>query len=107
MVGVIGSLVRDEGLPLAGSLMHLMRCLAFLMAKCNFVASAAHIRGVDNHLADALSRNNRTYFLSHYAQAQPLPTEVPPELVELLITSQPDWISSTWTNLWISIFGQH
>ncbi len=46
------------------TLMHLMRCLAFLMAKFNFVASAAaHIGGINNKLADALSRNNRTYFL--------------------------------------------
>ncbi len=36
------------------SLMHLMRCFAFFMAKFNFVASSAHIRGVNNQLADAL-----------------------------------------------------
>ncbi len=51
------------------------------MAKFNFVAAAAHIRGVDNHLADALSR---AYFLSHYTQAQLCPTRVrrigPPRL---------------------------
>ncbi len=39
------------------ALMHLMRCLTFLAAKFNFVISAAHIKGVDNTLADALSRD--------------------------------------------------
>ena len=72
----------NSGSSRENSLMHLMRCFAIFMAKFNFVAVAAHIRGVDNHLADALSRNNRAYFLSHYTQAQPLPTRVPPELVE-------------------------
>ena len=47
--------------------MHLMRCLTFIMAKYNFVASGAHIH---NDLAEALSRNNSHCFLSHYPQAQ-------------------------------------
>ena len=50
--------------------MHLMHSLIFIMAKYKFVVSAAHIRGTHNDLADALSRNNRAYFLSHYPQAQ-------------------------------------
>ncbi len=43
----------NSGSSRESSLMHLMRCFAFLMAKFNFVAVAAHIRGVDNHLANA------------------------------------------------------
>ena len=38
--------------------MHLMRCLTFLAAKMHFRVRATHIRGVDNILADALSRDN-------------------------------------------------
>ena len=78
--------------------MHMMRCLTFIMAKYNFVVSAAHIKGAHNDLA---------YFLSHYPQAQAAPTRVPPELVELIVTSQPDWISPHWTRLWTTISGQH
>ena len=89
------------------SLMHLMRCLAFITAKYNFVVSSAHIKGAHNDLADALSRNNKAYFLSCYPQAQASPTTVPQELVELLVTTQPDWISPHWTRLWTAIFSQH
>ena len=89
------------------SLMHLMRCLTFIMAKYNFVVSAAHIKGAHNELADALSRDNRAFFISHYPQAQASPTVVPPELVELLVSSQPEWISPHWTRLWTTIFSQH
>ena len=46
--------------------MHLMRCLAFLKAKFQFSLFATHISGVNNDLADALSRDNLQYFLSHH-----------------------------------------
>ena len=85
-------------------LMHLMRCLAFIMAKFNFVVSAAHVRRIHNTLADALSRNRLTEFLNHYPQAQPAASQVPPELVDLLILAKPDWTSPVWTKLWTSTF---
>ena len=88
------------------TLMHLMRCLVFIMAKFNFVVSAKHIKGADNDLADALSRNNRAYFLSNYPQVQPSPTPIPGELIDLLILSAPDWTSQLWTKLWTAIFSQ-
>ena len=99
----------NSGSSRENSLMHLMRwrCLTFITAKYNFVVSAAHIKGVHNDLADALSRNNRAYFLSHYPQAQASRTVVPPALVELIVTSQPDWISPHWTRLWTAIVSQH
>ena len=87
--------------------MHLMRCLTFIVAKYNFVVSAAHIKGIHNDLADALSRNNRSYFLSHYRQAQASPATVSQDLVELLVTAQPDWISPHWTKLLTAIFSRH
>ena len=94
----------NSGSSRENTLMHLMRCLSFIMAKYNYVVSAAHIKGSHNILADALSRNNRAYFLSHYPQAQASPTSVPLELEELLVTSQPDWTSPHWTRLWSTIF---
>ena len=49
MVALINSgTSRDE------SLMHLMRCLSFIMAMFNFVVSASHIKCSHNALANAL-----------------------------------------------------
>ena len=56
--------------------MHLVRCLAFVAEKFNFVVVSSHIKGRDNDLADALSRDRAKYFLSHYLQAQPHPSEI-------------------------------
>ncbi len=52
------------------SLMHLMRCLSFVSAKFKFVFSADHIKGVENGLADALSRDKLTLFLHTYPLAE-------------------------------------
>ena len=90
--------VRDS------SLMHLMRCFSFVSAKCNFIFSSCHIRGVDNVLADALSRNNLPLFLFHCPQAQKAPVPLHPALQDLLIHSKPAWTSTAWTQLWTTIF---
>ena len=90
--------VRDE------SLMHLMRCFSFVSAKFNFVFSACHIRGKDNVLADALSRDNLSLFLMGYPQAQLSPTPLPDALQDILILQRPDWTSLDWIRLWNSIF---
>lgn len=57
--------------------MHLKRCLAFIQAKFNFHLFASHIKGVMNELANALSRNNLSYFISHHLQASKNPTPIP------------------------------
>lgn len=88
-------------------LMHLMRCLVFVMAKFNFTVSASHIRGDHNVLADALSRNGCKTFHFNYPQAHPRPTSIPPALLDLLLTQKPDWTSRPWTSLWNAIFSPH
>ena len=97
----------NSGSSREDNLMHLMRCLVFVMARFNFVVSASHVKGTHNDLADALSRNKKDYFLSHYPQAQANPAYVPQALVDLLIISQPDWTSPHWTLLWSNIFDRH
>ncbi len=67
------------------SLMHLIRCLSFVSAKFNFVFSADHIRGVENGLADALSRDKLTVFLHTYPQAQKTPSRLHPAIQDLLL----------------------
>lgn len=84
--------------------MHLMRCLAFLAAKFEFCLFSTHLRGVENSLADALSRNNLKQFLSSYPQANPVQTPLPEALLDLLILSKPDWTSKNWTELWTDTF---
>ena len=49
-------------------LMHLLRCLSFFEAMFSFSAIASHISGVQNYLADDLSRNMLSFFLQAMGQ---------------------------------------
>ena len=84
--------------------MHLVRCLAFIKAKLEFDLTAAHLPGVSNCRADALSRNHLSLFRTLHPQANQEPTAIPEALLDLLIISRPDWTSKHWTELWSSIF---
>lgn len=81
--------------------MHLARCLVFIVGKFDFHMEACHIKGTDNVLADALSRNNLPLFQSLHPQANKEAFSIP---VDMLILSKPDWTSKSWTILWNSIF---
>lgn len=83
--------------------MQLTRCLAFIAARREFHIRATHIRGVDNILADALSRDNLALFHSLYPQASARPTAIPEAVLELLLLREPDWMSKHWTGQWTSI----
>ncbi len=72
-------------------LSHLLRCLFFIEAKFQFVATAAHVPGVQNTLADALSRDNWALFHCCLPQADRLPTPIPTALAEGLLRK------TTWT----------
>ena len=85
--------------------MHLARCLAFLTARFNINLVASHIRGVNNTLADALSRDNKSLFLTSHPQANREPSPIPEALLDLLVVTRPDWTSRHWTELWKDIFG--
>ena len=85
---------------------HLLRCLAFLQAHFQGQISAGHIPGIHNTAADAISRNNKSQFLSLCPQACPIPEAIPSELLHLLLLEKPDWCSRRWTDLWSSIFHQ-
>ena len=83
--------------------MHLMRCLHFLSARYDFRLSAEHIKGSLNEAADALSRNFLSTFQTLQPSASKEPTIIPPLLLDILIGSKPDWLSTTWTSLFSSI----
>ncbi len=82
----------------------LLRCLHFVTAKFNIILSAVHLPGVDNVLADALSRDNLAYFFLHNPQASPLPSLIPVPLMDLLASTNLDWTSPSWNSTFSSIF---
>ena len=86
--------------------MHMLRCLFFFQAHYSFSYTARHIPGIDNTLADALSCNNATLFLSKVPNADKIPTHIPQELMELLVIQKPDWTSQSWTTLFQYYFEQ-
>ena len=84
--------------------MHLLRTLVFIKAKFRFLlVVASHIPGEDNDLADALSKDNLSYFLSNHPQANENPSSLPQELLDLIVVVKPDWTSVSWTSLWTAI----
>ena len=85
------------------SLMHLLRCLFFLEAYFEFELTAIHIPGVHNDLADDLSRDRLSSFLSKAPLADHLPSPVPPGLATLLLDLNQDWTYPSWTRQFITI----
>ena len=65
--------------------MHLLRCLLFIAVNFDFDIFAHHIPGSLNVTADALSRNCLPLFLAKVPEAEPLPTTIPPQLLEVLV----------------------
>lgn len=83
--------------------MHLLRCLFFIEAHYQFELTATHIAGVANSLADDLSRNALSSFLSKAPHMEPNPTPIPPLLPALLLEPS-DWTSPHWTQRFSIIF---
>jgi len=98
VVAVVNSRTsRDPGL------MHLLRCLAFVEAHWGFYSRAVHLPGVENSLADDLSRDRLERFLasSHSVLSQ-VPTTIPSNLLEVVCNSRPDWTSPAWSQCFSS-----
>ena len=80
-------------------IMHLLRCIHFVLAVHEVELSIQHVPGAQNTIADAISRN-----LAHTLQAttplSPAPIPVPPSLWQMLVTVRPDWSSPHWSQLW-------
>ena len=79
--------------PKAG---HMLKCLAYLQAVYDCQIRAIHVAGVNNPIADALSRNRAESGLFRRSQASPTPTQVPPAWVNLICQQAPDWSSEHW-----------
>ena len=85
-------------------IMHLLRCLFFIRARFQFSLEAVYLPGEANQLADGISRDRLSFLFSQVSQVSRQPTQVPPALVSLLVTEQPDWTSPAWSQLFCSCF---
>ena len=61
--------------------------------------TCVHIMGAVNTTADYLSRNNMSSFFSLNPQASPLPTPLPPSLLQIVSVNSPDWTSPHFRRL--------
>ena len=94
--------VVNSGYSRDKDMMHLLRCLFFISEHHHFLIEAVHLPGKTNVAADALSRNNNSQFLQVVPEAQERPTPVPDQALQLLVVEQPDWMSSSWTELFVA-----
>ena len=85
--------VVNSGYSKDSTLAQLFRVLFFAKAQWEVEIKVVHIPGQQNVLADALSRNKMQLFFSQAPGANRESTEVPAQLVELLVKVQPDWMS--------------
>ena len=73
-------------------IMHLLRCIHFVLAVHEVELSIQHVPEAQNTIADAISPN-----LAHTLQAttplSPAPISVPPSLWQMPVTVRPDWSS--------------
>lgn len=87
-------------------LMQMLRCLFFIEAHYQFKMEVVHIPGVENDLADDLSRNNLVSFRKKFNACDPEPSVIPPSLLQWLLHPQLDWTSPTWMELFNSFVGR-
>ncbi len=79
--------------------MHLLRCLAFVEATLSVAVRAEHIRGVENGVADDLSRDRLQSALSIMQVPKAEPVTVPVELMGMLTTASQSWSEQEWRQL--------
>ncbi len=71
---------------------------------CHLVGE--YIETFNNDLADDLSRNNLVSFLSKVPSADNHPTPISPQLLDLLLNPQADWVSEQWRSRFSAIFSR-
>ena len=87
-------------------LMHLLCCLVYVEARFSFAIVPLYINTKANVLADELSRNNLASFLSKVPEADPNPTPVLAQLLDLLLELQADWTNPIWRPRFRAIFNE-
>ncbi len=87
-------------------MMHLLRTVVFAEARLVCSLSPVYIDTRANHLADSLSRDNAVHFLSQVQSADPRPSPVSPQLLDLLLDQTADWSSPNWRQHFGATFRQ-
>lgn len=87
-------------------IMHLLRCLVFVEAFHQCYLHPSYVDTKCNHLADDLSRNHSFSFLSKVPNADPHPTPISQQLLELLLDQRADWILPHWNRQFSAIFSR-
>ena len=87
-------------------LMQLLRCLWFFEALHQFQLVSQHIPGVENTLADDLSRNRLGEFMDKAGKVNDTPSFIPPSLLQWLLAPQQDWTSQNWTSQFSTFVGR-
>ena len=103
-LGVVALL--SSGYSRVPPIMHMVRSLFFIRAHFQLDVIATHVPGVENTLADAISRNNLPLLFAQMPGSAGNRTEIPADLLSLLVERQPDWTSPTWTRLFRSCIPQ-
>ena len=84
--------------------MQLLKGLYLFAMEHAFCFTAAHIAGVENGAANALSRNQAHLFLTRDPQAAPAPDTLPESLLSLfLVETTLDWLLESWRQQLTSI----
>lgn len=96
--------VVNSGYSKVAQIMHLLRCLFFIRARFDLHLEAVHIPGVQNGLADAISRDKLDLLFTQVPAARESQVHLPRELVSLLVDNPVDWTSPTWSQRFRSCF---
>ena len=84
-------------------IMHLLRCILFILACFQCQVKVEHIPGVLNTAADALSRNSLQVFQQCVPSAHSQPSIVPVAVSQMLMGEKLDWLSPVWRSMLVSI----
>ena len=98
--------VINSGSAKDAHLSHLLRCVHYAEATCQFKLVAHHVAGAGNDRADDLSRGRLSSFLSKVPSAVDHPTPIPTELL-WLAGQRVDWTSEDWSKWSTDFFERH
>ena len=94
--------IVNSGSSREAEAMHLRRCLALLEAKWAIQLWAEHVRGVENEVADWLSRNKLDQVLCVHPQMRQEPERVEEEVLQVVIWERQAGGNPDWSRLWQS-----
>ena len=83
----------------------IMQLKVFFASSYQFYFTASHIPGIENTLADAISRNNASSFIRQAPVSLLPPSTIPAPLLEL-VAEEVSWTSTRWAELFQGVLDQ-